>query len=222
MRRSMAWMNVGVLFVLALAASGAVIAQTTAYVTNDLEITMRSGQGNDYRIIRLLTAGAEVEVLERGDEWTRVAASGDTGWVRSLYLQSQPGAVERLSQANAQIERLRGDNRQLEQALSESQTALDTLKQTADALEADNQRMQERLQEADEGLTLADDNQALRKQVIDLERQIADLQRENEAMSTRGQQNWFLAGAGVIIAGMLLGIILTRIRWRRRGSWGDL
>ena len=222
MRRWIGWISVGVLIWVLLGTSAAVWAQTTAYVTDELEITMRSGKGNDYRIVRLLSAGAQVEVLERGDDWTRVAASGESGWVRNIYLQSQPAAAQRLAQASEQIERLRANNRQLEQTLSETQAALRQLDQASEALESDNQRMQERLQEADEGLTLADNNQALRKQVIDLERQVADLSRENQAMSARGQQNWFIAGAAVIVTGMLLGILMTRIRWRRRSSWGDL
>ena len=82
--------------------------------------------------------------------------------------------------------------------------------------------MRQRLQEADAGLELADENQALRKDIVDLERQVQDLAREKNRMTDHGRRDWFIAGAGVIVFGMVLGIALTRIRWRRRGSWGDL
>ena len=197
-------------------------AQTTAYVTDELEITMRSGQGNDYRIIRLLRSGAELEVLQRGETWTRVRAGDDQGWVRSIYLQSEPGAAARLAQASEQVDRLRQENRDLSADLARLESELETVSASNTELEADNQRMTQRLQEAGEGLQLSDENKTLRKQVIDLERQVQDLSREAARMADRERQDWFIAGAGVIVFGMLLGILVTRIRWRRRGSWGDL
>ncbi len=197
-------------------------AQTTAYVTDDLEITMRSGQGNDFRITRLLRSGTALEVLERGETWTRVRAGGEQGWVRSLYLQAEPGAAMRLERATQQLAQLREKNRELNETLARVEAELAELTETREALVDDNQRMQHRLQEAGEGLTLVDENQALRKQVIDLERDIQDLTRSAERTADRERQDWFIAGAGVIAAGMLIGILVTRIRWRKRSSWGDL
>ena len=197
-------------------------AQTTAYVTDQLEITLRSGQGNEYRIIRLLTSGTEVAVLERGETWSRVRAGGETGWVRSAYLQTQPVAASRLDAAVEEATALRRENRDLSRQLAQTEAALAELQQSSRQIEEENQRMQQRLQEADRGLTLADENQALRKQVVDLEREVQDLVRENERMAERDRRDWFIAGAGVIVLGMLLGILVTRIRWRRRSSWGDL
>ncbi|AGM41733.1 SH3 type 3 domain-containing protein [Spiribacter salinus M19-40] len=198
-------------------------AQTTAYVTDELEITLRSGQGNDYRIVRLLRSGSELEVLERSETWTRVRAFGDEGWVRNVYLQSEPGAAEQLAAATEEAAALRQENRELSEALDDAKTRLEELRATRAELDEVNTRMRQRLQEAGEGLELADENQALRKEVVDLERQVQDLGRENERITDRGRRDWFIAGAGVIVAGMLLGIGLTRIRWRRRGgSWGDL
>jgi len=197
-------------------------AQTTAYVTDELEITLRSGQGNDYRIVRLLDSGAELEVLERGETWTRVRALGDEGWVRNGYLQSEPGAADQLAEANETLAELRQENRTLRNTLDETEARLEEIQATRAELDEANTRMRQRLQEADAGLELADENQALRKDIVDLERQVQDLAREKNRMTDHGRRDWFIAGAGVIVFGMVLGIALTRIRWRRRGSWGDL
>ncbi|MEX0450703.1 TIGR04211 family SH3 domain-containing protein [Spiribacter sp. 218] len=210
------------LLVVGLFAATAVQAQTRAYVTDELEITLRSGQGNDYRIIRLLRSGAEVSVLNRGETWTRVQVGEDEGFVRSIYLDDQPVAAARLAETEAGLERVRADNRRLEAELARARERLEALSQQNETLETDNQRMAQRLEEAGEGLALADENQRLRKQVIDLERQVQDLQRGAERMAERERQDWFVAGAAVVVFGMLLGIAVTRVRWRRRSSWGDL
>ena len=212
----------GGLMAIAMAGSGVALAQTTAYVTDALEITLRSGQGNDYRILRLLESGTELEVLQRGDTWTRVRAGNDEGWVRSVYLQTEPGAAARLEQVVDARDALRDENRELTDQVANLESRVETLGNENEQLREDNQRMTERLQEADEGLALADENQALRKQVLDLERQVNDLSREANRAADQESRDWFIAGAGVIVFGMLLGILVTRIRWRRRSNWSEL
>lgn len=216
------WVFAVMLSLVLMAPAEPVRAQTTAYVTDTLEITLRSGQGNDYRILRLLTSGTEVEVLERGETWTRVRVAGEQGWVRSLYLQDEPGAGARLDQVSQQLQRLRRETRDLNEQMETLQAERDRLALRNDELVEDNQRMTQRLQEAGEGLALSDENKALRKDVIDLERQVQDLSREAARMAERERQDWFIAGAAVIVFGMFIGILVTRIRWRRRSSWGDL
>lgn len=201
---------------------GMVHAQTAAYVSDNLEITLRSGQGNDYRILRMLPSGTEVQVLERGTEWTRVQVGNQQGWVRSVFLQEQPGAAERLARATDRLALLSERNQLLSDTVAELESTVAVLSEHARELEQDNHRMQLRLQEAAEGLALADENQALRKDLIDLERETQDLRQEVVRMADRSRQDWFLAGAGVIAAGMLIGILMTRIRWRRRTSWSEL
>lgn len=201
---------------------GTAHAQTAAYVSDNLEITLRSGQGNDYRILRMLPSGTEVQVLERGTEWTRVQAGNQQGWVRSVFLQEQPGAAERLARATDRLALLSERNQSLSDTVAELESTVAVLSEHARELEQDNHRMQLRLQEAAEGLALADENQALRKDLIDLERETQDLRQEVIRMADRSRQDWFLAGAGVIAAGMLIGILMTRIRWHRRTSWSEL
>ncbi|MEX0382565.1 TIGR04211 family SH3 domain-containing protein [Spiribacter sp. 1M153] len=212
----------GGLIAAAIAGSGMAMAQTSAYVTDALEITLRSGQGNDYRILRLLESGEQLEVLQRGETWTRVRAGNDEGWVRSVYLDAEPGAAARLEQAVSQRDALRDENRDLSEQVAALESQVENLSSENERLREDNQRMTERLQEADEGLQLADENQALRKEVLDLERQVNDLSREANRAADQESRDWFIAGAGVIVFGMLLGILVTRIRWRRRSNWSEL
>lgn len=209
---------VTLLLVLPLAAG----AQSTAYVTDDLRLNLRSGPGNQYRILELLPSGTAVQVLERGQEWTRVRAGGTEGWMRSSYLQSQPAAAVRLGQVSEELARLQEQNAGLTEALEATQQELQAAVAEAETLRAENETMSRRLEQASRGLELADENQALKKQVIDLEREVQDLTNETRRLSDRSRQDWFVVGAGVMAFGMLVGIVVTRIRWRRRNSWGDL
>ncbi|HKK23328.1 MAG TPA: hypothetical protein VJ947_06540, partial [Pseudohaliea sp.] len=62
---------------------------------------------------------------------------------------------------------------------------------------------------------------ALREQLSTAEVQIAALQQENGELASRRNRDWFIAGAVVLLAGVLVGIIVPRIRWRRRSRWSD-
>lgn len=209
---------VALLLALPLAAG----AQSTAYVTDDLRLNLRSGPGNGFRIIQMLPTGTPVQVLERDGEWTRVRAGDNEGWMRSNYLQPQPAAAVRLEDVSEELATLREQNAGLSEALEATQEELQAAVAEAQELREENDAMARRLEQASEGLELADENQALKKQVIDLEREVQDLTNEARRLSDRSRQDWFVVGAAVMAFGMLVGIIVTRIRWRRRSSWGDL
>jgi SH3 domain protein len=71
-------------------------------------------------------------------------------------------------------------------------------------------------------LNIDKQNSALRQRVTTLEGENDQLSILNEELSNRRTLEWFMAGGGVLFVGLLLGLILPRIRWRRRSSWGDL
>ena len=55
-----------------------------------------------------------------------------------------------------------------------------------------------------------------------MEREVAVLKDENRLLAANVKRDWFLAGGGVLSLGLILGLVLPRIRWRRKRSWSDL
>lgn len=206
-----------------LGVAGSAHANPTRYVTDEFTITLRSGAGNEYRILKLLPTGTAVEVLEAGNGWTRVDAGNDRqGWVPSQYLISQPPAAKRLQQISAELAQMQAQDSQIKQQMQGTQAQFAQARDRIQKLSDERDRLTQQLGESREGLNLANENKQLKKQVIDFKRRFQDLVNETERLSGRSRQDWFLVGAGVLLAGMLVGIIMTRIRWRRRSSWGDL
>ena len=65
-------------------------------------------------------------------------------------------------------------------------------------------------------------NQRLNTRVDSLQSEVDRLSMENDDLSSKRTLEWFVVGASVLFVGVLLGLILPRLRMRRRSGWGDL
>lgn len=216
--------QLGLIPVLLLMASLA-FAGPTRYVSDDLEITLRSGPTTQHRIVKMLNSGTPLEVLEVSEDqgWARVRTrDGQDGWVLNRYLLNVPAARDRLEKATADLARAQEELKQLRGNLgSESQRLAAAQAQVAE-LTTTRERLEKQLAAAGRGLTLSEENQNLKKQIVDLQREIELLQNETERLGDRSQRDWFVTGASVVFAGFIAGIVVTRIRWRKRSGWGSL
>lgn len=207
-----------------LIASAGAAAAPTRYVTEELEITLRSGPTTSHRIVKMLVSGSPLEVLENlEDGWSRVRTrDGTEGWVLTRYLVNTPSARDRLEAASGSFAKAQQDLQAVKQNLAaESQRLAEARAQVAE-LSTANERMKQQLSEAGRGLALSEENKDLRKQVVDLQREIETLQNETARLRDRSERDWFVAGAAVFFGAFLVGIVVTRIRWRRKSSWSSL
>jgi SH3 domain protein len=69
-------------------------------------------------------------------------------------------------------------------------------------------------------LEIEKNNEQLRDELAQRNNEVKLLSEENAGLKSRDQREWFMAGAGVVLLSILFGILLTRIRWQRRSSWG--
>ena len=210
---------------LSLLVTGTALAETR-YVSDNLEITMRSGKGTSYGITRMLRSGTPVDVLEEDEEtgYTHVRVKGGKeGWVLSRFLMKGQAARDRLAAAEKNLAELELENRKMETgmaALTEEKAALE--KELA-ALDGQTRNVSQELSEikrtASSALAIDSENKELKGRVVSLERQLQTLQQENEGLRDRTARDWFMVGAGVVLLGIIVGLIIPRIRWRKKSSW---
>ncbi|MGB5511064.1 MAG: TIGR04211 family SH3 domain-containing protein, partial [Woeseiaceae bacterium] len=77
-----------------------------AWVTDQFEITLRSGPSTSNAIQLMIDSGTQLEVLERDAEsgYSRVRTAGGTeGWVVSRYLMNERSAREQLERLSSQL-----------------------------------------------------------------------------------------------------------------------
>jgi SH3 domain protein len=137
-----------VLLGLALGASSAGAAEQ-GWVRGDLRLNLRSGGGNEYRILGTLATGDQVKVLDKGTDWSRVeTADGKVGWIPAGYVELTPPAVARLATVEAEASTLRSELEKFRgeaTALRESNAALasndDGQRKEIDTLRLENLEM---------------------------------------------------------------------------------
>jgi SH3 domain protein len=202
----------------------------TRYVTDALEVTLRTGESNRYRIIRMLPSGTPLEVIsvDKATEYARVRTEdGTVGYVLERELQEEPAARARVLELEKRLVELQGEPDSLAARLAALQTAYDRLDADFQALQRDKVRTEQELATIRHASTnlldITSDRERLRIQVSELTRERADLEQANRDLGNRTNQRWFMIGAGVILIGVLIGLFLPHLSFRRRrGSWGSL
>ena len=202
----------------------------TAYVTDELEITLRTGETTGHRIVRMLPTGEKLTVLgtNAASGYTKVRTStGTVGYVLTRQLVDTPVARDRLAAAEAEVKALKAAPGELSSRLAKLREEHSKLKKTHADLNQAKQTVDQELaalkRTANNAVRIANERNELRKQVASLTREVEDIKQQNRELENKTAQNWFLIGAGVVVGGILLGLILPHLRVRRRkSSWGSL
>jgi SH3 domain protein len=201
----------------------------TAYITDQLKITLRSGESTTHKVVRMLPSGTAVKILERNSDtnYTKVRLSdGTTGFVLTRMLLSERPARERLTEAEQQLVVLRQEPGKLSSQLANLQEEHSVLQQEFSAIKDENGNLQQELSRlskvARDPLRIAQerDDAVVRSQKLADE--LGILKLKNQRLTDKTEQNWFLIGAGVVIAGIILGLLLPHMRVKKnRSEWGD-
>ena len=215
------------LAVLLVLAVGEVRAQSVRYVTDSLTLEARTGPSTGHRIVRMLESGMRVSVQEEADGYSRVRMpDGADVWILSRYLQSEPVASERLAAVTEELESLRADKASFPEDLRQAREKGEQAEAALGTAQLDIQELRQELasikQAAASALEIRDENARLAAEVDTLRQQLDLLGSEARALKEGREREWFIAGAGVLGAGMVLGLLLPKLGRRKRRSWSGL
>jgi len=202
----------------------------SAYVTDQLKITVRTGESSKHRIVSMLPTGTRVELLSsnRDSGYSRVRLpNGKEGYVLTRQLLNQPVARDKLAALQAEVDALKAAPGELQKRLadltrqhSELQSAHKELQQIKQTIE---QELAALKRTSSNAVRISKERNELRKQVAQLTRNNEELKQEKRELENRSAQRWFMIGGGVTVGGILIGLILPHLRIRRRKeSWGSL
>lgn len=202
------------------------------YVSDELRVPLRSGMGNEYRIVhRGLSSGTQLTLLQTDTddsdtEWSQVRTNGGLeGWIRSQYLLEEPTAAIKLAKLESKMAQLDGDqtqlldtNEALEQENANLKEQLSLISQQYQDIERSYAELQKLSANA---VALNEQNKKLSESHQLLQTRAEVLKTENDRLMTSQTYQQWIYGAGILIGGIIISFFLQAFgRRKRRSEWG--
>jgi len=197
----------------------------TAYVTDSLKITLRTGPGTDNKIIAMLSSGERVEVLETGNDWTRVRVLGSEGeqkegWVLSRFLiERQPWEMQARNLAKETTslkEKLGLTEKKWRESSNRARELQEKLEKTSESLKKVQADFDSLKNESSDFLKLKREYEAATSDLKTAQDAVQRLTKENEILESSKTMEWLLTGALIFLGAWLIGLIIGRREKKRR------
>ena len=193
------------------------------YVKPTTEVLLRRGQGTDFKIDAVISDGTKVSLLEVDGDWAKIQlANGREGWTLRRFLSDAKPLQEQvteLEQNKTELqEELAGINVHLSELIevnSQNEENLAGCTVERDSIRNDFQKLQQDTADVVQTKELLVTTE---KKLSELSNRLTGMEFENEEMKKNSSLRWFLTGAGVLLAGLFLGLIVGKRSKKRYGS----
>ncbi len=215
----MKMIKIGAFVFLGLLLVVATGAAEIKYVTEDLNITLRTGAGTDRKIIAFPNAGDALEVIVSGEEYTEVMTrSGKQGFVLTRYLTDKEPAsavLARLEQKYSQVvEKYEELKQKSSQITDESRSQSDELAKTRKELEQLTAAHENLKSESKKFLELKAKYQKAVKEASEAGAKADKAEKELQQLYSSEINTGLLYGGGLIVLGFITGFIVKRPKRR--------
>lgn len=124
-RRRVGWgLSLGAAAALLLAGAAA----AEAGWVRGAPLNLRTGPGEQYRIIATMQPGTRLQILQHAEDWTQVQDDqGHQGWMRAGYLEPKPPPMLQVSQLGDQVQKLQAELDATKKQASDLQSRTATL-----------------------------------------------------------------------------------------------
>jgi SH3 domain protein len=198
----------------------------TVYVTDDLNLSLRSSASSQGKVLKSLPTGTPLTVIDKQGKSGFIHVrliDGTEGYIKSTYTKKEAPKLDPKDTSSKNMALLQSDNAALRSELAtlkESLTPGSSLEKSL-AMERDQltRELNELKKTAASSLQLKNERDELQERFVNVERDLQQFKLENQALKDTASQDWFLYGGILSLAGVLLGFILPKLSWRRKSSW---
>ncbi|PLY12589.1 MAG: hypothetical protein C0624_00560 [Desulfuromonas sp.] len=209
----------------------------TLYVSDQLAVNLRSEAVSGSAAQKLMHTDDAMQMLgEKGDYFKVRLSDGTEGYFPKRYATDREPRTHVISRLEKQLKQLEGEltaaqkrlgaasgeleaeRQQLVEKLAVTEKKLTDIQQqqteTLNERDATLQKYDQLVVDAADVVTLASERDRLKDENAMLSNELGLLRKENESLMSSGVIKWFLAGAGVLFLGWLIG----RASRRKRGG----
>jgi SH3 domain protein len=195
----------------------------TMYITENQDVLIRGGKGNEFKILAIKKAHAPVQLLRDEGDYSYIRTEGGIeGWVLSRYLTRElpkPMIIDKLS---AELEKLKQANTALSQEFQQLQEQKKSLESSSVALEQKAtalERQYKDLKSASSNvLQLKQAHDKLEQENEQYARSAAELTKKNEQLESNNALMWYIAGAATLLIGVAIGMFMQSLKHKKKKS----
>jgi SH3 domain protein len=189
----------------------------TLYVSDVLVISIRSGPGKSYKIIKTINSGAAMTLLEDQGEFVKVRTSENIeGWVAKFYTSSEipkPLIISRLQtdlkRMEAEAEKFALQTESLTEGIVEISGQKSSNELKVKALTEELLGLKEKhdsiLTQSNSIVKTTQERDQLKQELKRISQKLERIEKENDTLSDLKMIYWFLAGAGTFLLGWIMG-----------------
>jgi len=231
-------LRITLVMLISLLFNATVAWSATLYISDQLVVSLRESPQNNSKTIVYLRTDTPVELLKAGKEYSKVkTAKGEIGYIQQTFLTDsspKPIIIKRLAQENESLNvRIQELEKRYNEAFSKGDEAQTKLITELEALRAKDEKLQRSLNESNQELAvvtkayealkanaqnilaITNERNQLKLSHEKLTTTVTSLESERIELLKKEAIKWFIAGAGVLFLGWVLGKFSKS---RRKGS----
>ena len=201
-------------------------SSATLWLIDELWVNVRTGAGDQFRILKTIPSGTRMETLQDEPEngyYNVRTEEGIEGWIPERFVQEEPTAELQLEALVAERDRLQEQVTELDERYTSLLADRGDVTGELDTLRSENQRLTTELREitqiSEDAINLDQRNQQLSEENASLRNEL-DVARQNLSNTRETRESRMLiAGGSLIVLGLIMGILLPKVRSKRRDSW---
>lgn len=201
----------------------------TVYVTDSLDLPLRSEESSKGKIISLLPTGTPLTLLSESTTtgFSKVKLQdGMQGFIATRNTMTEPPKRSKLESTSKDLAAFQAENSALKEDLAKAKAAIAPGTSLEQSLSADRDRLDRELLElkrtSASQIQLKSERDELKEQLVKATRDLEQIKLENNALKDGANQDWFLYGGILALVGVILGFLLPKLAWRRKNSWDSL
>ena len=212
----------------------------TAYVSDILILTVRKGPARNFEVFKTIESDEQLLIIEEKNGFSKIKLNnGDIGWVQSQYLTFETPDPIIITRLNSELGKLKIKNNQqlktiesLKQKINQKQIKFQKEKKELESILSQtmtdkkdyinkysmiDKKHNELLEKSKHVVSINKENEKLKQVNKEFSEKLEALESNNKTLLKVGMIKWFLAGAGVIFLGWIIGRTVSVRGSRRNG-----
>ncbi len=199
----------------------------TIYITDNININLRSGDSSKSKVIAILPSGTPLTYVSKrkSSSYSKVRMpNGRYAFILTKNTLNKPTDKISLAAITTERDKLKQENEELENELLMQKGNSTAAETTKNALTIDHEKLTQELEDirysAANAIKIKKRRDTLQEEVVQTQKDLEQLKLENQTLKANNKLDWFLYGGTAVFFSIILGFLLPNLGWNKRSnSW---